>query len=52
MNELKAAVAANEEDVFTIELPDAVLEAAACAGADHVRVFTVAMCTGNVECPF
>jgi len=52
MNERKAGLDTNEDDVFAIALPDAVLEAAACTGPDHMRVFTVAMCTGNTECPF
>jgi hypothetical protein len=41
-----------EEDILTIEAPDEAIEAAACTSADNVKSFTVAMCTGQGECPF
>lgn len=52
MNEQKVGLDTSEQDLFAVELPDAVVEAAACAGGGPTPAFTVAMCTGNVECPF
>jgi hypothetical protein len=55
MNEVAADI--NEVDVLAYEIADAALEAAACAGpmgagAMGATAFTIAMCTGQVECPF
>ena len=42
----------NETDIIAYEVADAALEAAACAGPGGVAAFTIAMCTGQSECPF
>ena len=42
----------NEVDILDYEVSDEALEAAASAGPFGLRAFTVAMCTGNTECPF
>jgi hypothetical protein len=42
----------NEQDILAIEVTDQALEAAAFAGSDNLKSFTVAMCTGGLECPF
>lgn len=52
MNEVKPELELNEEKMFFNEVQDEVLEAAACSKADSTRAFTLAMCTGNSECPF
>ncbi len=51
MNEANLEFDLNEEEVFTSELSDEALEAAACAGPGNMA-FSVAMCTGQAECPF
>ncbi len=42
----------NEVDILDYEVSDEALEAAATAASLGVQAFTVAMCTGNMECPF
>lgn len=42
----------SEQDIYIGEVTDEALEAAACAGPQSVVAFTVAMCTGQAECPF
>jgi hypothetical protein len=42
----------NEADILDYEVSDEALEAAASAGPFVAQAFTVAMCTGNMECPF
>jgi hypothetical protein len=42
----------NEADILDYEVSDEVIEAAASAGPFGLQAFTVAMCTGNMECPF
>ena len=42
----------NEVDILDYEVSDEALEAAATAGPLGVQAFTIAMCTGNMECPF
>ena len=41
----------NEQEIFG-EVTDEALESAACAGPQNAAVFTIAMCTGQAECPF
>jgi hypothetical protein len=50
MNEVAADI--NEIDVLVYEVSDEALEAAACTGPMGAMAFTIAMCTGQVECPF
>jgi hypothetical protein len=52
MNEAIIGIDLNEEEILTYEITDEALEVAACAGPENARVYTVAMCTGGVECPF
>jgi hypothetical protein len=52
MNEANVGFDLNDEDILTYEISDGSLEAAACAGPENARAFTIAMCTGQVECPF
>jgi len=52
MNEVKSELDLNEEKIFSNEVRDEALEAAACSTADNRRAFTLSMCTGNTECPF
>ena len=52
MSEAAAASEFNETEVLNTEVSDEALEAAACAGPEHARVFTVSMCTGQLDCPF
>jgi hypothetical protein len=40
------------EEILITELLDEALEAAACSGPLAARSFTIAMCTGQAECPF
>lgn len=42
----------DEKDLFIHDVPDEALEAAAFCGPHCGRAFTVAFCTGNLECPF
>ena len=42
----------NEIDILDYEVTDESLEAAASAGPLGLRAFTIAMCTGQSECPF
>jgi hypothetical protein len=42
----------NEVDILNYEASDEALEAAASTGPFVAQAFTVAMCTGNMECPF
>ncbi len=41
-----------DSDIFAVEVADEVLEAAACTPSEVAGAFTIAMCTGNLECPF
>jgi hypothetical protein len=52
VNEAKTEVDLNEKEIFAHEVPDEILEAAACLGPENARAFTVAMCTGLAECPY
>jgi len=52
MNEANVGFDVNDEQLPTFEISDEALEAAACAGAENARAFTIAMCTGQAECPF
>ena len=53
MNEANAAFDLNEEKpfIFTAEVPDETLERAAYSGA-NAGALTIAMCTGQSECPY
>ena len=42
----------SETDILIYDIADEALEAAACAGPLGARAFTIAMCTGQAECPF
>jgi hypothetical protein len=42
----------NEVDILVHEVTDEALEAAACAGPAGLMAFTIAMCTGQAECPY
>jgi hypothetical protein len=48
----QAKLDVNETDILVHEVSDEALEAAACAGAGGVGAFTIAMCTGQSECPY
>jgi hypothetical protein len=58
--ELREGAVKNEETEFGLdesvllnnEMSDEVLETAACLGPQNGRSFTIAMCTGQAECPF
>jgi hypothetical protein len=39
-------------EILIKDTPDEALEAAACSGSLSGRSFTLAMCTGQTECPF
>jgi hypothetical protein len=39
-------------EILIEDTPDNALEAAACSGPLSGRSFTLAMCTGQTECPF
>jgi len=41
----------NESELL-IEVSDEALETAACLGPQNGGSFTIAMCTGQAECPF
>jgi hypothetical protein len=51
MDEVKAGFGLNEEKIFFKEVQDEVLEAVG-GSASSAMVYTLAMCTGNAECPF
>ncbi len=51
MNEESTGFDLNEE-IFFYEVSDEALEAAACAGQENAKAFTIAFCTGSAECPF
>ena len=42
----------NEPEILIGETSDEALEAAGCSGPLGGRSFTIAMCTGQAECPF
>lgn len=42
----------NEQEIFIGEVTDEALETAAYAGPQSIAAFTIAMCTGQAECPF
>jgi hypothetical protein len=52
VNEAQTDLPLNESEIFSYDVPDEVLEAAACSGSAGVLALTIAMCTGNAECPF
>lgn len=52
MNEANVGFELNEKEILTYEISDEALEAAACAGPENAKAFTVAMCTGQTECPY
>ena len=39
-------------EILIKDTPDDAVEAAACSGPLSGRSFTIAMCTGQAECPF
>lgn len=41
-----------EQALIASEVSDEALEAIAYNGAERAQAVTVAMCTGNLECPF
>jgi len=51
MNE-KTGLGPDELELLINEMSDETLEAAACLGPQNGRSFTIAMCTGQAECPF
>ena len=42
----------SETEILDYRVADETLEAAACAGPSGAQAFTIAMCTGQLECPF
>jgi hypothetical protein len=52
MTDEKTGLDQNEPENFDRETSDEALEAAACSGPAAGRSFTIAMCTGQAECPF
>jgi hypothetical protein len=52
MNNANSEFDLQESDILTVEITDEALEIAACPTSGMVAAFTVAMCTGNLECPF
>jgi hypothetical protein len=42
----------SDNSTLISEVSDETLEAAACSGPQNGKSFTVAMCTGQAECPF
>jgi len=52
MNEATTGFDLDEEAVFTAEVTDEALEAAAGSGGQTAAALTVAFCTGNLDCPF
>ena len=52
MNKANLGFDLNEQEILTYAISDEALEAAACAGPENARAFTIAMCTGQSECPF
>jgi hypothetical protein len=42
----------SDTEILDYEISDEALEAAACTGSLGVQAFTIAMCTGQAECPF
>ena len=51
MNEVKHEFELNAEKLFFYDVQDEVLEAVG-GSAGNAVVYTLAMCTGNAECPF
>jgi len=51
MNE-KTGLGPDELELLINEMSDETLEAAACLGPQNGRSFTIAICTGQAECPF
>jgi hypothetical protein len=53
MNEAKTASERIEDEILTAEVSDEALEASACAGPENAnKAYTIAMCTGQLDCPF
>jgi hypothetical protein len=52
MNKDNTGLDQTDADILVAEIADEALEAAACAGREDARAFTIAMCTGQAECPF
>ncbi len=52
MNEENTGFGLNDEGILIYEISDEALEAAACAGPENAKAYTVAFCTGGVDCPF
>jgi hypothetical protein len=42
----------DEDEILMRDVPDEALEAAACPGQGNGGAYTVAFCTGQLECPF
>jgi hypothetical protein len=51
MSEATAALDVSETEVLNTDVSDEALETAA-AGPEHVKAFTITMCTGQTYCPF
>lgn len=51
MKEVNPEFDLNEEKMFFNEVQDDALEAVGCS-TDNRMAYTLAMCTGNAECPF
>jgi len=45
-------ISQDDESILISEVSDETLETAACSGPQNGRFFTIAMCTGQAECPF
>jgi len=52
MPEMNVEPDLHEENIFFSDVPDDKLESAGCPEAEPIMAFTLAMCTGNQECPF
>ena len=52
MEKIKGEFDLDEKGLFIDDVSDEVLEAAACSGPENSRAFTIAMCTGQSECPY
>jgi hypothetical protein len=48
----ESAVLDQSEEILISETSDEALEAASWSGSLAARSFTIAMCTGQAECPF
>ncbi len=51
-NDVEIELDANETQIFTAAISDEALEVAGCAWRGQSIAFTVAFCTGGVDCLF